>query len=69
MIEPSSLGEPDDFGLLGGDRQDHDLLLAGEGGALGRRRARPRPGVGGGGGSSVPSDLHALEEQLDARGG
>ena len=28
VSEPSQLGELDDLGLLGGDRQDHDLLLA-----------------------------------------
>ena len=34
---------PDDLGLLGRDRQDHDLLLLVEGGRSGRGRGVPRP--------------------------
>ena len=64
------LGELDDLGLLGVDRQGDDLLLAGEGraGLAGRRLLGPRPcGLGGRWREQRAEDLHALEEQLDAR--
>ena len=60
MIGCRPAGRTDDFGLLGGDRQDDDLLLVVEGRAGPRRGARRMAGgaprrSAGGGGSSVPS--------------
>src|SRR5262245_27117197 len=64
------LGELDDFGLVRVDPEDHDLLLAVEGGArIGGLAARLRLAVLGRSRRRelAAQDLHPLEEQLHAR--